>query len=97
MGYFLLSSFSLMALIIMLTAALFIVSLQRIPEKADYKKWLIIYYTGLLLWHSMGFISGGLHSEVRELTYRYTNTLFNVGLSITGFSAIQIAYLTLAV
>ena len=93
MGYFLLSTFSLMALIIMLTAAFFIVSLNRTPGKADYKKWLIIYYTGLLLWHSMGFISGGLHSDLRELTYRYTNTLFNIGLSITGFAAIQIAYL----
>jgi len=93
MGNFLLSSFSLMALIIMLTAGLFVVSLKRSPEKADYKKWIIIYYSGLLLWHSMGFLSGGLHSEVRELTYRYTNTLFNMGLSIAGFSIIQIAYL----
>ncbi len=93
MGNFLLSSFSLMALIIMLTAGLFVISLKRSPEKADYKKWIIIYYSGLLLWHSMGFLSGGLHSEVRELTYRYTNTLFNMGLSIAGFSIIQIAYL----
>ena len=82
-----------MALIIMLTAGLFVVSLKRSPEKADYKKWIIIYYIGLLLWHSMGFLSGGLHSDVRELTYRYTNTLFNMGLSIAGFSIIQIAYL----
>lgn len=93
MSDFLLSSFSLMALIIMLTAALFLVSLKRIPEKADYQKWMIIYFAGLLLWHSMGFLSGGLHSDARELTYRYTNTLFNLGLSITGVAYIQIAYL----
>ena len=77
----------------MLTAALFVVSLKRSGENADYKKWLIIYYAGLLLWHSMGFLSGGLYSEVRELTYRYTNTLFNIGLSISFVSYIQVAYL----
>jgi signal transduction histidine kinase len=93
MGYFLLSSFSLMALIIMLTAALFVFSLKRSAGKADYKKWLFVYYIGLLLWHSMGFLSGGLHSELRELTYRYTNTFFNIGISVAGFSIIQIAYL----
>jgi hypothetical protein len=76
MGGFLLSSFSLMALIIMLTGALFAFSLKRSLEKADYKKWLLIYYVGLLLWHSMGFLSGGLHGDIRELTYRYTKHPF---------------------
>ena len=90
---FLLSSFSLMALIIMLTASLFLVSLFRISNKADYKKWLILYFSGLLIWHSMGFISGGLHGEARELTYRYTNLIFNAGLAITCYSLVQLAYL----
>ena len=93
MSYFLLSSFSLMSLIIILTAGLFTVVLIRLPEKADYKRWLIIYFMGLLLWHLMGFLSGGLHSEIRELTYRYTNTIFNAGFSLSGVAFIQIAYL----
>ena len=82
-----------MSLIIILTAGLFTVVLIRLPEKADYKRWLIIYFMGLLLWHLMGFLSGGLHSEIRELTYRYTNTIFNAGFSLSGVAFIQIAYL----
>ncbi len=82
-----------MALIIMLTAGLFVFSLKRLPEKADYKNWLIIYFSALFLWHFMGFVSGGLYADVREITYRYTNTLFNVGLAVSAFSYIQIAYL----
>ena len=82
-----------MSLIIILTAGLFAVVLIRIPEKADYKRWLIIYFMGLLLWHLMGFLSGGLHSEIRELTYRFTNTIFNAGFSLSGVAFIQIAYL----
>ena len=93
MGDFLLSSFSLMALIIMLTGALFAVSLKTSTENADYKNWLLFYFVGLLLEHSMGFLSGGLHSDIREQTYRYTNTLFNVGYAITAVSYIQVAYL----
>ena len=82
-----------MSLIIILTAGLFAVVLIWIPEKADYKRWLIIYFMGLLLWHLMGFLSGGLHSEIRELTYRFTNTIFNAGFSLSGVAFIQIAYL----
>jgi signal transduction histidine kinase len=41
----------------------------------------------------MGFLSGGLHSEIREQTYRYTNTLFNLGLCITCLAATHVAYL----
>lgn len=93
MNGFLLSSFSLMALIIMITAALFFIALWRTREEADYKKWMLFYFSGLLVWHSMGFVSGGLHGEMRELTYRYTNTFFNLGLCITSVSYIQIAYL----
>ena len=93
MATFLLSSFSLMALIIIITAVIFILSISRISDDADYKKWLLYYFLGLFFWHGMGFISGGLHSEWRELTYRYTNTLFNAGLCLTSFSFVQIAYL----
>ena len=93
MSYFLLSSLSLMALIIMLTASLFIISLLRMSGKADYKKWLLIYFVSLFIWHGMGFLSGGLHSDLRELSYRYTNTFFNIGLCLACFSLVQIAYL----
>jgi len=93
MGDFLLSSFSLMALIIMLTGALFAISIKKSTENADYKSWLLFYFVGLLLEHSMGFLSGGLHSDIREHTYRYTNTLFNVGYAMTAVSYIQVAYL----
>ncbi len=82
-----------MALIIMLTSIIFIISLWNVSEKADYKKWLILYLFGLLIWHSMGFISGGLHTEVREATYRFTNLFFNLGMCISLFSFTQIAYL----
>jgi signal transduction histidine kinase len=82
-----------MALIIIITAVIFILSISRISDDADYKKWLLYYFLGLFFWHGMGFISGGLHSEWRELTYRYTNTLFNAGLCLTSFSFVQIAYL----
>ena len=93
MSYFTLSSFSIMALIIMLTSIIFIISLWNVSEKADYKKWLLLYLFGLFIWHSMGFISGGLHSEIREVTYRYTNLFFNIGMCISLFSFTQIAYL----
>jgi signal transduction histidine kinase len=93
MNSFLLSSFSLMALIIMLTALLFFIALLRNKDDSDYKKWMLFYFAGLLIWHGMGFLSGGLHSQMRELTYRYTNTSFNLGLVITCVSFIQIAYL----
>ena len=93
MENFLLSSFSLMALIILLTALVFFVALIRSPYRAEYKRWMMIYFIGLLSWHSMGFISGGLHSELREMTYRYTNTFFNMGLSISLVAIIHISYL----
>ena len=93
MGNFVLSSFSLMSLIIVITAIFFILSIRRISGEADYKKWIIYYFLGLLIWHGMGFISGGLHSQLRESTYRFTNTLFNIGLCITSYSFVQVAYL----
>jgi hypothetical protein len=49
MADFLLSSFSLMALIIMITAIVFILSIRRISDEADYKKWILFYFYGLLL------------------------------------------------
>ena len=93
MNSFLLSSFSLMALIIMMTAALFAYSLLFQSKSANYKKWLIIYFISLFAWHGLGFISGGLHSEWRELTFRYTNTLFNLGYCLAAIALVQIAYL----
>jgi signal transduction histidine kinase len=93
MKNFMLSSFALMALVIILTALIFFIVLKRSPYNAAYKRWMLIYFSGLLLWHGMGFISGGLHSEWREMTYRYTNTLFNAGLSISCVALIQVAYL----
>lgn len=87
MNGFLLSSFSLMALIILITAMLFLIALWRTREEADYKKWMLFYFSGLLVWHSMGFVSGGLHGEMRELTYRYTNT-FLIGDSASPVSVI---------
>ncbi len=93
MENFLLSSFSLMALIILLTALVFFVALIRSPYRAGYKRWMMIYFIGLLSWHSMGFISGGFHSELREMTYRFTNTFFNMGLSISLVAIIHISYL----
>ncbi|MBK8425667.1 MAG: hypothetical protein IPL27_06635 [Lewinellaceae bacterium] len=93
MENFLLSSFSLMALIILLTALVFFVALIRSPHRAGYKRWMMIYFIGLLSWHSMGFISGGFHSELREMTYRFTNSFFNMGLSISLVAIIHISYL----
>jgi signal transduction histidine kinase len=93
MANFYLSSFSLMALIIMITAIVFILSIRRISDEADYKKWILFYFYGLLIWHGMGFISGGLHSQWRENTYRYTNTFFNFGLCLTSYAFVQVAYL----
>jgi signal transduction histidine kinase len=90
---FLLSSFSLMGLIVILTACVFLISLYQIPHESGYKKWLKLYFLGLLLWHGMGFLSGGIHTELREITYRFSNTLFNLGLCVTSFAFVQIAYL----
>lgn len=94
MNDFLLSGFALLELIVILTTVVFLVGLYRIPEKSSYKTWIQVYFWGLLLWHGVGFISGGIHSELREITYRYTNTLFNLGVAITLFAFIQIAYLS---
>ncbi len=93
MSFFLLSSFSLMALVMMMTAALFVFGLWRSKGISDYKRWLIVNLLALLFWHGMGFFSGGLHPDFRELTYRYTNTLFNLGLITSGISFVQLAYL----
>jgi signal transduction histidine kinase len=93
MNNFLLSTFSLMALIIIVTAILFIFSLKYFAGKADYKQWLFLYFISLLVWHGTGFISGGLHSELREISYRYTNTLFNFGFCLTNIAFIQVAYM----
>lgn len=93
MKYFLLSSFSLMSLIIIVTALVYLFAIKKISFVSHYKKWLQVYFTGLLLWHGMGFISGGLYDEWREITYRYTNTLFNTGVVISCVSLLQVVYL----
>ena len=93
MSFFLLSSFSLMALVMMMTAALFVVGLWRAKGTSDYKHWLIFSLLSLLFWHGMGFLSGGLHPDFRELTYRYSNTLFNIGVIASGISFSQVTYL----
>ncbi len=93
MQSFLLSSFSLMALIIIIVALLFFIVIKQSPHQAVYKEWLLIYFLGLMIWHGMGFLSGGLHTQWRELTYRITNSLFNMGLAITCIGFVQVAYL----
>ena len=93
MSFFLLSSFSLMALVMMMTAALFVIGLWRARDTSDYKRWLIFNLLALLFWHGMGFLSSGLHPDFRELTYRYSNTLFNLGIIASGISFGQVTYL----
>ena len=93
MPSFLLSSFSLVAVIIVLNAAIYFFALQRLSYNSLYKRWLLYNYAALFLWHATGFISGGIYGEWREITYRYTNTIFNIGVIASCITLLQVAYL----